>query len=171
MNIVAENNFKKYNIDNTIFFSLNGLKTQARVVNVVDGDTLVLIINIFDKYFKFYTRINGIDTCEIHSSNKDVKELGLVAKYRIIEILCPHKKVNEIMCITKKQIIDIFKDYLCIVNIECFDFDKYGRLLADIYTIDNINLSKILLDEKLAYKYDGKTKLNEEEQLNLLNYS
>ena len=164
-------NFKDYNIENTSFFSLNGTKTQARVVNVVDGDTLVLIIKLFDKYFKFYTRIDGIDTCEVHSNNKDVKELGLVAKYRIIELLCPNKKINEIMCITKKQIIDIFKEYVCIVNIECFDFDKYGRLLANVSTLKNIDLGKTLLNEKLAYKYDGKTKLNEEEQLELLNYS
>jgi endonuclease YncB( thermonuclease family) len=162
------NNFKDYNIDNTDFFSLKGLNTEARVVNVVDGDTLVLIIFLFDKYFKFYSRISGIDTCEVRSNNKEIKEFGLAAKYRIIELLCPNKKISEIMCITKKQIIDLFKENICIVKIECFEFDKYGRLLANIFTTKNINLAKTLLEEKLAYQYDGKTKLNEEEQLNLL---
>ena len=35
--------------------------------------------------------------------------------------------------------------------------DKYGRLLADVYH-NNICLNEWLLQERLAVKYDGKTK-------------
>ena len=53
--------------------------------------------------------------------------------------------------------------------VKCHDFDKYGRLLLDLYLDkDEKSISDVLLEEKLAYVYNGKTKLNEDEQLNLL---
>lgn len=162
-------NFKYFN-NKTPFFTLSGLKTPARVVNVVDGDTLTLIIPVFDNYYKFYTRISGIDTCEIHSKDEKIKELGLKAKYRVIELLLsPPKKLSEIIGITNKQIVDMFDKDICIINIECGDFDKYGRLLADVFTKDGSkSIASILLEEKLAYKYDGKTKLKEDEQAQVI---
>ena len=60
------------------------------------------------------------------------------------------------------------------VWVECLDFDKYGRLLANVYNLnteiksDN-SFSSILLKEKLAYVYNGDTKLTEEEQVECLN--
>jgi endonuclease YncB( thermonuclease family) len=161
-------NFKYFN-NKTPFFTLSGLKTPARIVNVVDGDTLTLIIPIFDSYYKFYTRISGIDTCETHSKDEKIKELGLKAKYRVLELLLsPPKNIIEIMGITNKQIIDIFDKDVYIINIECGDFDKYGRLLANVFINDGRSIASVLLEEKLAYKYDGKTKLTEEEQFAFL---
>ena len=154
------------------FFSLKGLKTYARVVNVIDGDTLTLIIPIFDDWFKFYVRLSGIDTCEIHSNNEENKEKGLKAKYRVIELICKNKKLTDIICITKKQIIEIFDKNVYTVWIDCEDFDKYGRLLAKVYLElkknDVKTIGEILIEEKLAYKYEGNTKLSEEEQIKIL---
>ena len=113
-------------------------------------------------------RLNGIDTCEIHSKNEIIKAKGLKAKYRLIELLCPFEKLNNILCITKKQIVDLFDKNTCLIWLECLEFDKYGRLLGNIYIDDKTkNVSNILIEEKLAYKYDGSTKLNEEEQMNM----
>lgn len=156
--------FRNYHNDNTTFFSLNGLKTDARVVSVTDGDTLVLIVPVFDKYYKFSTRISGIDTCEVHSKNLEAKDKGLDAKIRVIELLTSRKVSKDI---TRKQVLDIFMNNVYTVYIECQDFDKYGRLLADVFVKDK-KLSDILLEEKLAYKYEGSTKLSEEEQLKIL---
>ena len=155
-----EEEFKKFSND-TAYFSLNGINTFARVVNVVDGDTISLIIPIFDKYFKFRVRINGIDTCEIHSNDKKIKDKGLKAKYRVIELLSK----QNVLCTTKKQIIDLFNNNIYIVWVECLGFDKYGRLLANVF-FDNKtkSIANILIDEKLAYNYNGSTKLTEEEQ-------
>jgi endonuclease YncB( thermonuclease family) len=156
----------------TPFFSLKGLKTYARVVNVIDGDTISLIIPIFDDCFKFYVRLSGIDTCEIHSINEENKEKGLKAKYRVIELICKNKKITDIICITKKQIIEIFDKNVYTVWIECEDFDKYGRLLAKVYLELKKNgvksIGEILIEENLGYKYEGNTKLSEEEQIKIL---
>ena len=155
--------FKYFNNDTPIF-TMNGMKTFARVVNVIDGDTLSLVIPLFDKYFKFNVRINGIDTCEIHSNDLEIKDKGLKAKYRVIEILSK-KDIKDVLCISRKQIIEIFNTNICIVWIECLDFDKYGRLLGNVF-FDNKtkSIADILIAEKLAYFYDGGTKLTEEQQ-------
>lgn len=162
--MIKEKEELKYFNNETPLFSLNGKKTFARVVNVTDGDTISVVLPIFDNYFKFNVRLNGIDTCEIHSKNEIIKDKGLKAKYRLIELLCPSEKINNIICSTRKQIIDIFHKNICLIWLECLEFDKYGRLLGNIY-IDNKtkNVSNILIDEKLAYKYDGSTKLKEED--------
>jgi len=156
-------NFKYFNNDTPIF-TMNGMNTFARVVNVIDGDTLSLIIPLFDKYFKFSVRIYGIDTCEIHSNDAEIKDKGLKAKYRVVEMLSK-KDVKDILCISRKQIIDLFNNNISIVWIECLEFDKYGRLLANVF-FDNKtkNIADILVSEKLAYRYDGGTKLTEEQQ-------
>ena len=153
----------KYFDSKTPYFSLNNKKTYARVSEVIDGDSIVLIIPILgDNYFKFRVRINGIDTCETHSNDFSIKEKGLKAKYRVIEILS-NKNIKDIIGITKNQIINLFDNMISIIYIECFDFDKYGRLLCNIF-IDKKNLGDILIEEKLAYRYDGSTKLTEDEQ-------
>ena len=154
----------KYFNNDTPLLSLNGINTFARVVNVIDGDTIALVIPFCGKYFKFHVRINGIDTCEIHSNDKEIKDKGLQAKYRTIELLSK-QDIKDILCISKKQIIELFNNNLSIVWVECLDFDKYGRLLANVY-IDNKtkSIANILISEKLAYKYDGSTKLTEEQQ-------
>ena len=43
---------KKCTIETPIL-SLYGINTNAKVVNIIDGDTVVLIIPFLNKYFKF----------------------------------------------------------------------------------------------------------------------
>ena len=149
---------EKCNIENTPYFSLNGNKYIAKVVNVIDGDTIVAIIYLFDNFYKFNIRLNGIDTCETKSSNIKIKNLGLEAKYRILELIT-NKKYKDL---DRNSIINIFKNDTYLVQISCYDFDKYGRLLADIF-INDQNISNILIKEKLAYSYDGKVKPSDNE--------
>ena len=50
--------------------SITGLKTYGRVVDIYDGDTIKIILPAFGSYYKFTTRLNYIDTCEIRSKDK-----------------------------------------------------------------------------------------------------
>ena len=53
-----EEQFKLYDYK-TPKFSLNGVKTYGRVVDVIDGDTLAIVIPIFEnKYFKLNYKPN-----------------------------------------------------------------------------------------------------------------
>ncbi len=157
---------ENWNDDNTKLFSFNGLNCMCRVIDITDGDTIKVIINFKDEYYKIIVRLNNIDTCETRSKCEENKKLGLEAKKRIFNL------------ITKKTIDDVDKKYIknelnknCYqVYITCYDFDKYGRVLADIYSTPNNSesFSTILINEKLAYIYTGKTKLTEKEQIELL---
>jgi endonuclease YncB( thermonuclease family) len=145
----------------TPLFSLCGKSLIGRVVNVLDGDTLSIILPLYHEFFRFNVRLNGIDTCETKSNNPELKNMGLQAKKLVIDtITC--KQTNE--SFDKQSVINLLSTEVYTVRVECLEFDKYGRLLADVYVKDK-NLSDLLLENKLAYQYTGKTKLTDEELL------
>ena len=162
-------NFEKYDIS-TPYFSLQDVNTYGRLVDIYDGDTVKVILPVMDRYFKFDVRLNGIDTCEIKSHNIENKNKALKARNRICEMIEElwGNYVNSKLE-TQKEIKDYLKTITCIVFVKCYRFDKYGRLLADVYidynSINCKSISEILLSEGLAYEYDGGTKLTEEEQV------
>ena len=53
------NAFKNYGIK-TPRFSLNNLKTYGRLVDIIDGDSLSIILPIYDNYFKSIRTIDFI---------------------------------------------------------------------------------------------------------------
>lgn len=158
--------FENYNY-NTPEFSLNNIKTYARVISIHDGDTITLIIPFLEKYYKFHCRLSNLDTCEITSKSEKNKELAIKAKNRIINLITGENLINNI---TKKTIDYILASDIFLIWINCYDFDKYGRVIIDAYKTedDKTSFSEILINEKLGYKYGGKKKLTDKEQIQLL---
>lgn len=146
----------KYDIS-TSSFTLNGIKTYARLVDVYDGDTMTCVFPIFgDNYFKFNIRLNGIDTAEMKS---EFKNIALDARHKILNYLCEDIYNLNVDC-HRSDIQDFLKRNVITVWLECHDFDKYGRILGDIYkSKETISLSNVLLNANLAYKYNGGKKL------------
>ena len=153
--------------NNTPYFSLKDVKTYARVIDVYDGDTITIVIDLNGFFLKFKCRLNGIDTCEIRSKNAPNKQLAIQAKNRLFNLITNHT-LDEMY--NKKELIDYFDKNISIVWVHCLDFDKYGRLLIDCYSSPDEpkSFSQILIDEKLAYAYDGETKLTEDQQISYL---
>ena len=124
-------------------FSFEGFITYAKVIKVHDADTVTLLFEYNDTIVKYNVRIDGIDAPELHS------------------------KIPEEANLSKKG-----KEYLTnivlhtIVKVVCKDFDKYGRILADIYTlktsstneIQETNVSQLLLRGGYVRTYNGGTK-------------
>lgn len=113
--------------------------TKGRVIKVYDGDTITIIgyVKNNSKLFKFSVRLNNIDCPEIKSKNSaDETEYEIAVKAK-----------NYVQDLILNEIVDL-KD----VNL-----DKYGRLLANVY-FNNQNISDLLLLNKLAVQYSGKTK-------------
>lgn len=154
----------KYNINTTTTFSLKNTECYARVVQIHDGDTLTAIIPVFGSYYKFSIRLNGIDTCEIKSKNEKTQKLSVDARNRLINLITDRHASN--IGDVKKYLLD----NVVLVFVKCNDFDKYGRVLATVSKSpgDVLSFSEILVNEKLAYVYTGKTKLTEEEQIAML---
>lgn len=161
----AKSLYSKHDNNNTPYFSLDGVQMYVRVCSIYDGDTLTVVMYIHGDFYKFKCRLMGIDTCEIKSKNDENKVLAEHARQRLIELITGKKIQNN---------IDRFlNDNICVIWLQCFHFDKYGRVLVNCFTSPNITKSfnQILVDEHLAYLYDGDTKLTEEQQLVAINSS
>lgn len=156
--------------DSTPEFTLDGIQTYARVVAIYDADSPTLVIPLENHFFKFLVRVDGIDSPEIKSSNKEAKILARRARDRMIS-LCTGEVVQpsntDIAERNKKKWLkDYLKTNVCIVYVNCKEMDKYGRVIVDIRKDpDSENFADILLKEKLVYEYHGQTKLTEEEQV------
>ena len=112
---------------------------KAEVDRVVDGDTVDVLLDLsFGVYRKVRIRANGIDTPESRTRNKAEKVLGLAAKKRMKE-LCGKEIYVE--------------------SLNRGKLDKYGRLLADMFTKDSKeNICKTLIKEGHAIKDNGSKK-------------
>lgn len=158
------NAFKNYGIK-TPRFTLNNINTYGRLVDIIDGDSLSIILPIYNDYFKFNVRLNGIDTSELHSHKEELKHFAENAKNELVKLII---KTDNL---TKHEVQEILDNKLIVVWVECLEFDKYGRLLANVYCFNedtneyDISLSEYLLNNKFAYMYNGGKKLSESEQL------
>jgi|UniRef100_A0A6C0IMN6 micrococcal nuclease len=108
--------------------------THGKVIKVYDGDTITIAAMLPYKdsiLYRFSVRINGIDCPEIRTKDKDEKKCAIMAKGLIME-----KAMNKI------------------VSLENLQTEKYGRILADVIC-DGESLGDLLLNARLAIKYDG----------------
>ena len=120
-------------IDNNIEkFSLKEQTFISKVVEVIDGDTIKVVFKFCGKYYKWTCRLYGINTPETRTRNLEEKKRGLFVKEYVKE-----KLLNKI------------------INVKCYDFDSFGRLLGDIYT-DEQNFNEHLIDIKYACKFEDR---------------
>ena len=123
------------------YFSLQGQEHEAKCFYVYDCDTIHVAIRLHGTCTSFRCRIRGIDGPEIRSKSVVEKTLAYAGRVRVKEL------------VDKKM-----------VRIRCHHFDKYGRLLVDVL-FDNDDLGRTLIQEHLAYPYDGGTKRSDWETL------
>ena len=119
---------------------------KAVVDRVVDGDTIDVTIDLgFKTWKKIRVRMEGINTPESRTRDKEEKERGLAAKSRLQEIL-------------------EFNNNQCILHVS--GIGKFGRALATVHVtslspvstetgITKINVNKQLIEEGHAVEYYG----------------
>lgn len=160
--------FKTYDIK-TPAWSLQGRTIWGRIVDMYDADTLTLILPLQSGYFKFSGRVYGIDTSEMKSKLSENKLNAHKARNRMLQ-LCNVPDISLEKAYTRKEVQSILAKDVYLVWIKCGDWDKYGRLLVQVYKNDTDikELGSILIEENLAYPYFGETKLTESQQVNAL---
>ena len=130
--------WEKYN-NKTPIFTLERSFVQGKIVDVYDGDTVKIVLNlpINSQYFRWNCRLSGINTPEIRTKNIKEKEFGLLVRDKLKERI-----ENKILLI------------------KCGEFDKYGRLLVEIYENNGelFSINNWLIENNYAKPYDGGTK-------------
>lgn len=114
---------------------------SAKVMDVIDGDTLDLIVDLgFDVHFRVRVRLHGINTPESRTSDKAEKELGLQAKAYTKDWTTRHPTVFVKTVKDKKE--------------------KFGRILAEIYSDEQKTacLNEDIIEAGLARKYGGEAR-------------
>ena len=122
------------NWDDATEFSFEGDFKEAKVLEVYDGDTITVAFPFGGKMFRWKCRLNGVDTPELRTRNLKEKEFG----YKVRDYL-------------REKILGK------VVKISCKDFDKYGRLLVEVYD-DTESVNNWLIENEYAFAYDGGTK-------------
>ena len=146
-------------------FSLEGKKLWAKVVYVYDGDTIHIVFKMNKQLFKFNCRLLGIDSHEIVPKN--ISD-GIL---RNLEILSAIKSRNYLISLvvnipieketmTKKEIKLMCSKSTKLVWIKAYKFDKYGRLLIEVFDSPDSTKSfnQEMIDKNYAVEYDGGAK-------------
>lgn len=114
------------------------IPTSGVVVSVYDGDTFTLAVwnNEIKKWTKWPVRVARIDCPELRTKNPNEKQIALKAKTFVEERIL-HKRV-ELKNVAR---------------------EKYGRILAEVFTPDEPkSINDLLVEHRLAVSYDGGTK-------------
>ena len=126
---------------NINYFSFHGKEFIARPCSIYDGDTFSAIFLYNNEFIKYKCRCMGYDSPEmkplLNDPNRDKeKELAVIAKNRFTELVLKHE--------TK------------LVKIKCYEFDKYGRLLVDVWNmVDNKKINDMMIEEGNGKPYFG----------------
>ncbi len=121
-------------------FSFEGYSGYARVVSVHDTDTITVVFFWNDTPVKINIRLAGIDAPELHSSVKCEADMCKQGRDALIRIIL---------------------DKVVIVHLK--KYDKYGRALAEVHTLEPILehtcINKYLVEYRYARPYSGGLKL------------
>ena len=90
------------------------------------------------------------------SKDEKLRSRAFLARERLFELITGQK--IDTLAWRKSDFDKYFETNYTTVMMNCKELDKYGRVLADVS-----NFSDILVNEKLAYRYDGGTKLTDDD--------
>ena len=113
--------------------------TSGVVVKVYDGDTITIASKLpcqDSPLYRFSVRLAGIDCPEIKGKLATERKCAVLAKAEVSKL-----------CLGKQ------------VTLQNVGTEKYGRILANVYTPDGLHINQYMLEKRLAVAYDGGRKL------------
>jgi endonuclease YncB( thermonuclease family) len=106
-------------------FSFDGIETFAKIVKVYDGDTLTIVFKYKDEFIKYRCRLTHINAPEL-------KEIGGKESKDYLSSLVLDK----------------------ILKVKFHSFDKYGRILIQVFLETGENVGELIETNHYANKYD-----------------
>jgi len=137
---------------------LKNFKTKAKIVRVIDGDTVVLVFyDMHNIIKKKVARLKGIDCAEM----RQFPHLGRQARNYLINISTDIEEVDiDDMRTSKEMQKDIDQNRKILWCI--FDgLDKYGRALVELYTFEEQcgcfakSINSMMVNAQHAIIYNG----------------
>ena len=113
----------------------------GKILRVYDGDTVTIAARLridgveHPKLFRYSVRLRRIDSPEMKTKNKREKELAIQSRDALSQLV-----MGKMVVLTDVE------------------YDKYGRILAEVLTEDGINVSDFMIKGGYAVEYDGGTK-------------
>jgi endonuclease YncB( thermonuclease family) len=124
------------------FLTFENMTTTARVVDIIDGDTIVVIFPFKGEFYKFRIRLAGINCPERFT--EEGKDATLFLARAII---------NDSFTYTDKQDIkNALSKNVVIVSLSLHGSEKYGRLLGTIYK-NGVDINNMLVEAGHAVPY------------------
>ena len=131
----------------TPLFSFKNKILISRIVDVYDGDTFTALFEYNGEIMKYKFRAMGYDCAEMKPKKSDPnrdeeKALALKAKNRFIELIGGEDTI---------------------VKIKFLNFDKYGRILSYVYSMNSDvekdeSINSVMIKEGHGKPYEGGTK-------------
>ena len=129
----------------TPVFTLEGQTKLCKVVDIYDGDTCRVVFNHNGCINKWNVRMNGYDSPEMRPSRslpnrEEIKKKAVESK----------EFLRSLVANSAEQL----------VYVKCGGFDKYGRLLGELYVNleDEKSVNQQMIDNGHGYEYHGGTK-------------
>ncbi len=129
----------------TPVFTLEGQTKLCKVVDIYDGDTCRVVFNHNGCINKWNVRMNGYDSPEMRPSRslpnrEEIKKKAVESK----------EYLRSLVANSPEQL----------VYVKCGGFDKYGRLLGELYVNleDEKSVNQQMIDNGYGYVYHGGTK-------------
>ena len=123
-------------------FSLKNTFKMCKIVDVYDGDTVRGVFENNGVYNKWNIRMYGYDSPEMRPSRKLENRDAIKEKAKESRDYLKSKVLNKT------------------IFLHCLDFDKYGRVLANIYSEEfgETSVNDHMVEMNYGYPYFGGTK-------------
>ena len=139
----------------------------AKVVACYDGDTFEAVMDLDGKLWKFDCRMFGYDSPEMKplktAANREAEKIAaLRAKIALLSFVCDG--VDIACTYTNKELDDLVRKNKKIIELNCKEFDKYGRVLVEVNTVaetltaPSSTVNSWMITNKFGYAYSGGTK-------------
>ena len=136
-----QNNLLKLNNDDIPLFTFDGISCLAKIVDVYDGDTFTACFNYNDKIMKYKFRTYGYDSPEMRP---------LKSK--------PNREEEKTKAIEAREAFKLITNWNnSLVFIKMMKFDKYGRILVEVFK-GELNINNWMIENGHGYPYYGGTK-------------
>jgi endonuclease YncB( thermonuclease family) len=143
-----------YDISNVKNFTFNGIVTDAKVVDIINGDTCKVLMNINNQPNIYSIKMYGYNAPNIKKKSSNYE-----ARYARYELACLVTSISEIINENTKSadITKIIQKHnKKIIQIHLMDFDRYDTIYAKIYLEDQKKyVNDIMIENGVVYPYNN----------------